>query len=56
MEDLNCLSPEQLAILANLVALELSKGKSANELNVFGNFIVAIRRHFANHGSSKTKS
>lgn len=42
MEDLNCISPEELALLANLIALELSKGKNANELNVLGNLLAAV--------------
>ena len=42
MKNLDCISPEELAILANLIALEISKGKSTNELNVLGNLISAI--------------
>jgi len=42
MKDLNCISPEELALLANLIALELSKGKNANELNVLGNLLAAV--------------
>lgn len=42
MKDLNCISPEELALLANLIALELSKGKSADELNVLGNLLAAV--------------
>ncbi|MBW5457480.1 hypothetical protein GPJ60_08450 [Clostridium sporogenes] len=42
MKDLNCISPEELALLANLIALELSKGKNANELNVLGNVLAAV--------------
>ncbi|GAE00973.1 hypothetical protein CBO05C_0663 [Clostridium botulinum B str. Osaka05] len=42
MKDLNSISPEELALLANLIALELSKGKSVNELNVLGNLLAAV--------------
>ncbi|AJD32120.1 MULTISPECIES: hypothetical protein [Clostridium] len=42
MKDLNCINPEELALLANLIALELSKGKNANELNVLGNLLAAV--------------
>ncbi|ENK1244631.1 hypothetical protein ACFLKB_06130 [Clostridium sp. FAM 1755] len=42
MKDLDCISPEELSLLANLIALELSKGKSADELNVLGNLISAV--------------
>ncbi|APH15155.1 hypothetical protein B2H94_00345 [Clostridium sporogenes] len=42
MKDLNCISPEELALLANLIALELSRGKNANELNVLGNLVAAV--------------
>ncbi|MCR1934654.1 hypothetical protein ACQX0N_10915 [Clostridium tepidum] len=42
MNNLDCISPEELSLLANLIALELSKGKSADELNVLGNLISAV--------------
>ncbi|MGO5066675.1 hypothetical protein FDF31_09280 [Clostridium sporogenes] len=42
MKDLDCISPEELSLLANLIALELSKGKSSDELNVLGNLISAV--------------
>ncbi|EJP6473897.1 hypothetical protein NHI66_003283 [Clostridium botulinum] len=42
MKDLDCIRPEELSLLANLIALELSKGKSADELNVLGNLISAV--------------
>ena len=35
-------SAEQLAFWSNLLAVTISKGKSADQLNVIGNFIVAI--------------
>ncbi|SNV78753.1 hypothetical protein [Clostridium cochlearium] len=42
MGGFNCASPEELSFIANIIALELSAGKSADELNVLGNLIVAI--------------
>ncbi|KEJ03442.1 hypothetical protein N494_02570 [Clostridium botulinum A2B7 92] len=42
MKDLNCINSEELTHLANLIALELSKGKSANEIIVLGNLLSAI--------------
>ncbi len=36
------LSPKDLMVLANALAISLSEGKSADELNVLGNFIVAV--------------
>ncbi|WP_434291493.1 hypothetical protein [Clostridium botulinum] len=42
MNDLNCINFEELTPLANLIALELSKGKNANELNVLGNLVATI--------------
>lgn len=36
------ISPEELLILANTFALSLSEGRSADEINVLGNFIVAV--------------
>ncbi|MFV3011230.1 hypothetical protein ACLD43_00340 [Clostridium botulinum] len=42
MKDLNCINSEKLTHLANLIALELSKGRSANEVIVLGNFLSAI--------------
>ncbi|MGI5848653.1 MAG: hypothetical protein ACOX8Q_01060 [Christensenellales bacterium] len=35
-------SAEQLSIFANLLAISISKGKDADQLNVIGNFIVGI--------------
>lgn len=35
-------SAEQLSLFANLLAIAISKGKSADQLNVLGNFIVAV--------------
>ncbi|WP_029451568.1 hypothetical protein [Clostridium algidicarnis] len=42
MYNLNCLSPNDLIILSAAISTELSKGKTADELNVLGNLIVAI--------------
>ncbi|PIH04807.1 hypothetical protein [Clostridium combesii] len=42
MKDLNCISLEELALVANLIALELSRGKNTNELNVLGNLIATV--------------
>lgn len=36
------LSPEDLIILTNAIAISLSKEKSVDEINVLGNFIVGI--------------
>ncbi len=35
-------SAEQLAFWANLLAVAISRGKSADQLNVIGNFIVGV--------------
>ncbi len=35
-------SAEQLAFWSNLLAVTISKGKSADQLNVIGNFIVGV--------------
>ena len=42
MTFLDNLSPEDLLILTNAITLSLSKDKTADELNVLGNFIVGI--------------
>lgn len=36
------LSPEDLLVLTNAIAISLSKDKSINELNALGNFIIGI--------------
>lgn len=36
------LSPNDLIVLANVLAISLSEGKSADELNALGNLIVAV--------------
>lgn len=35
-------SAEQLAIFTNLLAIAISKGKTADQLNVIGNFVVSL--------------
>jgi len=42
MYNLNCLTPNDLIILSAAISVELSKGKTADELNVLSNLIVAI--------------
>lgn len=42
MSYLNDLSPEDLLVLTNVIAVALSKDKTPDELNVLGNFIVGI--------------
>ena len=39
---LDNLSPEDLLVLTNAITISLSKNKTADELNVLGNFIVGI--------------
>jgi len=39
---LDNLSPEDLLALTNAITISLSKDKTADELNVLGNFIVGI--------------
>lgn len=38
----NNITPNELSILANTIAIGLADDKSADEINVLGNFIVAI--------------
>ncbi len=42
MTFLDNLSPEDLIVLTNAIAISLSKNKTADEINVIGNFIVGI--------------
>lgn len=43
LSSLSCVkSAEQLSFLANLLAIAISKGKNADQLNVIGNFIVGV--------------
>lgn len=36
------ITPEDLSILANVVAISLTEGKSPDENNVLGNFLTAV--------------
>lgn len=42
MSFINSITPNELSVLANAIALGLADDKSADELNVLGNFIVAV--------------
>lgn len=42
MINLNNLSPEDLLILTNILAVSFSEGKTAIEIDVLGNFFVGI--------------
>ena len=42
MTFLDNVSPEDLLALTNIIAISLSKDRSADEINVLGNFIVGI--------------
>ena len=42
MTFLDNLSPQDLLVLTNAITISLSKDKTADELNVLGNFIVGI--------------
>ncbi|MDD2421694.1 MAG: hypothetical protein PHU78_06100 [Heliobacteriaceae bacterium] len=42
MSWLDCLDPTELAIIALIVSLVLSSDQNADELNVWGNFVVAV--------------
>ena len=42
MTFLDNLSPEDLLALTNAITISLSKNKTADELNVLGNFIVGV--------------
>jgi len=43
LSSLGCVrSAEQLSFLANLLAIAISQGKNADQLNVIGNFIVGV--------------
>ncbi|NSA17885.1 hypothetical protein FHU25_001845 [Clostridium saccharobutylicum] len=42
MINLNNLSPEDLLILTNILAVSFSEGKTAIEMDVLGNFFVGI--------------
>ena len=40
-DSLNCLSPNELGIIASLTGLYLAQGLSANQQNAIGNFLEA---------------
>ncbi|WP_315116445.1 hypothetical protein [uncultured Clostridium sp.] len=42
MSCINDISPQELATLANIVAIALTEGRTANESNVLGNFTAAV--------------
>lgn len=42
MSSFNSISPNEISVLANTIAILLSEGKSADELNVLGNLVAAI--------------
>lgn len=42
MTFLDNLSPEDLLILTNALAISFSKNKTADEINVIGNFVVGV--------------
>lgn len=42
MSFFDSISPEELSILANFIAIAISKNKSATENNIIGNFITEI--------------
>ena len=42
MSIINCTDPEELSLLANAFAIALAKGRSADELNILGDFINSV--------------
>jgi hypothetical protein len=42
MNFINSITPNELSVLTNAIALGLADDKNADELNVLGNFIVAV--------------
>lgn len=42
MSFLNSLTPKEFIILANIIAISLTEGKSADENNTLGNFISTV--------------
>ncbi|WP_446898138.1 hypothetical protein ACSVC9_14485 [Clostridium sp. LBM24168] len=42
MSIFDSITPEELSILSNLIAIELTEGKSSSDNNVLGNFLTAI--------------
>ncbi|MEY8001039.1 hypothetical protein AB8U03_12715 [Clostridium sp. Mt-5] len=47
------ITPKDLSVLANLVALTLTDGKSASDNNVLGNFLAAISANILNIASQQ---
>ena len=47
-------SAEQLSLFANLLAIAISKGKSADQLNVIGNFYCCCWRTSFNNSCTKS--
>lgn len=47
------ITPKDLSILANLIALALTEGKSADENNVLGNFLTAVSSNILNIASQQ---
>ncbi|WP_368490721.1 hypothetical protein [Clostridium sp. BJN0013] len=47
------ITPKDLSILANLIALALTEGKSADENNVLGNFLTAVSADILNIASQQ---
>lgn len=42
MSDINSLSPNELSIAATAIAIAIAEGRTADEVNVLGNFIIAV--------------
>lgn len=42
MADLSSLSPNELSIAATVIGIALAEGRTADEVNVLGNFVLAI--------------
>lgn len=47
------ITPKDLSVLVNLVALTLTEGKSASDNNVLGNFLAAISANILNIASQQ---
>lgn len=42
MDDVCLMDPGELSLVAALIAISLAKGRTSDEINVLGNFIVAV--------------
>lgn len=42
MTIIDSLDPDELAIISSIVAVAITKGKSAEDINVIGNFIASL--------------